>query len=104
MVRRKRKKKNGSWSAPMESAFRGVRDSAPRWISARLRPPKVDGLEETFSGIGFRKRARDPLPALFSASKYTGKWDLFGDGGNMDGAEGQNRTGYAGLFRAALYR
>jgi site-specific DNA recombinase len=36
--------------------------------------------------------------------KYTGKWDLLGDGGNMDGAEGQNRTGYAGLFRAALYR
>jgi len=22
----------------------------------------------------------------------------------VDGAEGQNRTGYAGLFRAALYR
>jgi chromosome segregation ATPase len=36
--------------------------------------------------------------------KYTGKWDLLGDGGNMGGAEGQNRTGYAGLFRAALYR
>jgi site-specific DNA recombinase len=36
--------------------------------------------------------------------KYTGKWDLLGDGGNMDGAEGQNRTGYAGLFRAALYQ
>ena len=28
------------------------------------------------------------------------------DGGalGMNGAEGQNRTGYAGLFRAALYR
>jgi site-specific DNA recombinase len=36
--------------------------------------------------------------------KYTGNWDLLGDGGSMDGAEGQNRTGYAGLFRAALYR
>jgi hypothetical protein len=36
--------------------------------------------------------------------KYTGNWDLLGHGGSMDGAEGQNRTGYAGLFRAALYR
>jgi hypothetical protein len=24
--------------------------------------------------------------------------------GEVNGAEGQNRTGYAGLFRAALYR
>jgi hypothetical protein len=36
--------------------------------------------------------------------KYTGNGGLLGDGGNVDGAEGQNRTGYAGLFRAALYR
>jgi hypothetical protein len=36
--------------------------------------------------------------------KYKGKWDLLGDGGRRESAEGQNRTGYAGLFRAALYR
>jgi hypothetical protein len=33
--------------------------------------------------------------------RYKGKWDLIG---STDGAEGQNRTAYAGLFRAALYR
>ncbi len=33
--------------------------------------------------------------------RYKGSWKLLGD---TDGAEGQNRTGYAGLFRAALYR
>jgi site-specific DNA recombinase len=33
--------------------------------------------------------------------RYKGAWKLLGDTG---GAEGQNRTGYAGLFRAALYR
>jgi site-specific DNA recombinase len=44
------------------------------------------------------------LPGDGSEIKYRGKWDLLGDGGSMDGAEGQNRTGYAGLFRAALYR
>ena len=31
-----------------------------------------------------------------------GDWDFLG--GRSDGAEGQNRTAYAGLFRAALYR
>jgi hypothetical protein len=39
--------------------------------------------------------------------KYKGKWDLLGDESGLrssDGAEGQNRTGYAGLFRAALYQ
>jgi hypothetical protein len=39
--------------------------------------------------------------------KYKGQWALLGDGAalrGLDGAEGQNRTGYAGLFRAALYR
>jgi hypothetical protein len=39
--------------------------------------------------------------------KYNGKWDLLGHGQALcswDGAEGQNRTGYAGLFRAALYQ
>ena len=36
--------------------------------------------------------------------RYKGEWDLLGNGGSMDGAEGQNRTGYAGLFRAALYQ
>jgi site-specific DNA recombinase len=37
--------------------------------------------------------------------KYKGKWNLLGDGvRSWDGAEGQNRTGYAGLFRAALYQ
>jgi hypothetical protein len=39
--------------------------------------------------------------------KYKGKWDLLGDGNelrNRGCAEGQNRTGYAGLFRAALYQ
>jgi hypothetical protein len=30
-----------------------------------------------------------------------GNWKLLG---GTDGAEGQNRTGYAGLFRAALYQ
>ena len=35
------------------------------------------------------------------AIRYKGSWKLLGDTG---GAEGQNRTGYAGLFRAALYR
>jgi hypothetical protein len=35
------------------------------------------------------------------AIKYRGEWKLLGDTG---GAEGQNRTGYAGLFRAALYQ
>ena len=34
----------------------------------------------------------------------SGNWDLLGTGGRWDGAEGQNRTGYAGLFRAALYQ
>ncbi len=40
------------------------------------------------------------------AIKYKGKWDLLGTGTlrSWDGAEGQNRTGYAGLFRAALYQ
>ena len=32
-----------------------------------------------------------------------GIWNLLGLG-SMDGAGGQNRTAYAGLFRAALYR
>ena len=36
--------------------------------------------------------------------KYKGKWDWLGDGDRRECAEGQNRTGYAGLFRAALYR
>jgi site-specific DNA recombinase len=35
------------------------------------------------------------------AISYKGKWKLLGDRGC---AEGQNRTAYAGLFRAALYR
>jgi hypothetical protein len=34
--------------------------------------------------------------------RYLGKWNPLG--GDTDGAEGQNRTGYAGLFRAALYQ
>jgi site-specific DNA recombinase len=34
--------------------------------------------------------------------RYRGAWKLLG--GDTDGAEGQNRTGYAGLFRAALYQ
>jgi hypothetical protein len=33
----------------------------------------------------------------------SGSWSLLGVG-RWDGAEGQNRTAYAGLFRAALYR
>jgi hypothetical protein len=32
---------------------------------------------------------------------YKGGWNLLG---NSECAEGQNRTAYAGLFRAALYR
>ena len=36
--------------------------------------------------------------------RYKGTWKLLGDSGSMECAEGQNRTGYAGLFRAALYR
>src|ERR1700686_1958761 len=38
-------------------------------MSARFRPHKLGGLEDTFSDIGFRKRGRDPLPSLFSASR-----------------------------------
>jgi hypothetical protein len=33
----------------------------------------------------------------------SGKWNLLAEV-RWDGAEGQNRTAYAGLFRAALYR
>jgi hypothetical protein len=33
----------------------------------------------------------------------SGEWDLLG-ASNSGGAGGQNRTAYAGLFRAALYR
>jgi hypothetical protein len=38
--------------------------------------------------------------------RATGNWDLLGSGRivRMDGAGGQSRTAYAGLFRAALYR
>jgi hypothetical protein len=36
--------------------------------------------------------------------KYKGEWALLGDDSRRECAEGQNRTGYAGLFRAALYR
>jgi hypothetical protein len=37
--------------------------------------------------------------------EYKGAFKLLGDDCvSWDGAEGQNRTGYAGLFRAALYR
>jgi hypothetical protein len=36
---------------------------------------------------------------------YKGEFKLLGDdSARWDGAEGQNRTGYAGLFRAALYQ
>jgi hypothetical protein len=35
------------------------------------------------------------------AIKHQGQWKLLGD---TECAEGQNRTGYAGLFRAALYQ
>jgi hypothetical protein len=36
---------------------------------------------------------------------YKGEFKLLGDERvSWDGAEGQNRTGYAGLFRAALYQ
>jgi hypothetical protein len=35
--------------------------------------------------------------------KLSGEWNLLGDV-RSDGAGGQNRTGYARLFRAALYR
>ena len=35
--------------------------------------------------------------------KLSGEWDLLGDV-RSDGAGGQNRTGYARLFRAALYQ
>jgi site-specific DNA recombinase len=47
------------------------------------------------------------LPGEGGTIKYKGEWALLGDGDllrSWDGAEGQNRTGYAGLFRAALYR
>jgi chromosome segregation ATPase len=36
-----------------------------------------------------------------STFRITGDWNLLG--GRSDGAGGQNRTGYARLFRAALY-
>jgi hypothetical protein len=35
--------------------------------------------------------------------RLSGDWDLLGDV-RSDGAGGQNRTGYARLFRAALYQ
>jgi hypothetical protein len=35
---------------------------------------------------------------------YRGQRALLGDESRRECAEGQNRTGYAGLFRAALYR
>jgi hypothetical protein len=35
--------------------------------------------------------------------KLSGEWDLLGNV-RSDGAGGQNRTGYARLFRAALYQ
>jgi site-specific DNA recombinase len=47
------------------------------------------------------------LPGDGGTIKYKGEWALLGNGDTLrswDGAEGQNRTGYAGLFRAALYR
>jgi hypothetical protein len=44
------------------------------------------------------------LPGDGGEIKYSGDWNLLGNGGIMGGAEGQNRTGYAGLFRAALYQ
>ena len=37
-----------------------------------------------------------------STFRITGDWNLLG--GRSDGAGGQNRTGYARLFRAALYQ
>jgi site-specific DNA recombinase len=37
-----------------------------------------------------------------SGYQVSGNWDLLG--GRLDGAGGQNRTGYARLFRAALYQ
>ena len=44
-------------------------------------------------------------PDEFGAIEYKGAFKLLGDDCvSWDGAEGQNRTGYAGLFRAALYR
>jgi hypothetical protein len=37
--------------------------------------------------------------------EYHGTFKLMGGNAiRWDGAEGQNRTGYAGLFRAALYQ
>jgi hypothetical protein len=47
------------------------------------------------------------LPGDGGTIKYKGEWALLGNGDSLrswDGAEGQNRTGYAGLFRAALYQ
>jgi site-specific DNA recombinase len=41
------------------------------------------------------------LPEGDGVVRYKGKWRLLGGG---ECAEGQNRTAYAGLFRAALYR
>ncbi len=44
-------------------------------------------------------------PGASGATEYKGAFNLLGDDCVCwDGAEGQNRTGYAGLFRAALYR
>ena len=31
-------------------------------------------------------------PGVGDEITYTGKWDLLGNGANMDGAEGQNRS------------
>src|ERR1700719_4307052 len=49
-----------------QSVFSDVRSSA------RFRPHKLDGLEETFSDFGLRKRGRDPLPLYFPPADLAG--------------------------------
>jgi site-specific DNA recombinase len=45
------------------------------------------------------------LQPIGGTYRISGIWDLLGTGNaRMECAEGQNRTAYAGLFRAALYR
>jgi hypothetical protein len=56
--------------------------------------PRTRGTGQTYHG-----NPRTPEREHYIAS---GSWDLLGRG-RIDGAGGQNRTGYARLFRAALY-
>ena len=86
-----------------------------RGIEAQLKEIAAFVLSE-LQYLQGRFAGENPRPEAELAKHYTeitltpesdsyelrGKWDLLGDV-RSDGAGGQNRTGYARLFRAALY-